>query len=435
MSEKTGTPKSKFPGHVRTPVLLLFVLLLLIMYSCSENPAAPNDDSGTTPSRNARLGLWLAKKDELIKHESAAFDLVMTAWFEPGEAAHIRERHPSAKLLAGLSLNWVSSDPEWQTLLVTVANSGDPGGPLQITDDMFLKVDENNDGILDSRCAFPGWDDPAIYAMDSRHPGWQELILSYYDVAASQPQHDGVIIDMLDAYPFCDGSWSEGIPTPLDPSTWVSGQEHLLSMLREGIPTDKWIIANAGCGFPEESPFPQYLNGYLLENSLGVFCGLGLEEMLASGQRALESTNPPHIVVYAVDTDDTGEIDWPRFRTGLAASLLMGHTYFAFDFGPRDHGGVLDYWFPEYYNAVLGDPIGPYFQENGAFHRNFEKGFVTATVHAPITWSLDIPHIGCHRDVGNRFHGSPRRRRDFSEGRWIINQNCLHQTCLHSVFY
>jgi hypothetical protein len=287
----------------------------------------------------------------------------------------------------------VSSDPEWQTLLLTVANRGNPVGPLQITDDMFLKYDENSDGILDSRCSFPGWDDPAIYAMDPRHPGWQELILSYYDVVASQPQHDGVIIDMLDAYPFCDGSWSQGIPIPLDPSAWVSGQEQLLRMLCESIPEDKWIIANAGCGFPEESPFPQYLNGYLLENSLGVFCGLDLEEMLASGQRALESTKPPHIVVYAVDTDDTGKIDWPRFRTGLVASLLMDHTYFAFDFGPRDHGGVMDYWFPEYYSVVQGDPIAPYSQENGATLRDFEKGFVAAAVHAPITLSLDIPHI------------------------------------------
>ena len=386
----TGEYRSKLPGYVRFLVLLLF---LTLTHGCSESPATPNDDNDPNASRNARLGLWLAKKDELIEHESAAFDLVMTAWFEPVEAAGIRERHPSTKLLAGLSLNWVSSDPEWQTLLVTVANGGNPGGPLQITDDMFLKYDENSDGILDSRCSFPEWDDPAIYAMDPRHPGWQELILSYYDVVANQPQHDGVIIDMLDAYPFCDGSWSGGMPLPLDPSAWVSGQEQLLRMLRGIIPDDKWIIANAGCGFPEESPFPQYLNGYLLENSLGAFCGLDLDEMLASGQRALESTKPPHIIVYAVDTDDTGVIDWPRFRTGLVASLLMDHTYFAYDFGPRDHGGVMDYWFPEYYNTVLGDPIAPYSQKDGSFRRDFEKGFVVAAVHTPITLSLDVPHI------------------------------------------
>jgi len=167
----------------------------------------------------------------------------------------------------------------------------------------------------------------------------------------------------------------------------------LLRLLRDNIPEDKWIIANTGCGFPEDSPFPQYLNGYLLENSLGAFCGLDVDKILASGQRALNTTKTPHIVIYAVDTDDTGEIDMPRFRTGLVASLLMDHTYFAYDFGPRDHGGVIDYWFPEYYSVVLGDPIAPYSQANGAFRRDFEKGFVAAAVHAPITLSLDNPHI------------------------------------------
>ncbi len=164
-------------------------------------------------------------------------------------------------------------------------------------------------------------------------------------------------------------------------------------MLRDSIPEEKWIIANAGCGFPEGSPFPRYLNGYLLENSLGTFCGLDMNKMLASGQRALESTNAPHIVVYAVDTDDTGKVDMQRFRSGLVASLLMDHTYFAYDFGPRDHGGVLDYWFPEYYTVMLGEPIAPYYQENGAYRRDFEKGLIVAAVDEPITLSFDVSHM------------------------------------------
>ena len=100
----------------------------------------------------------------------------------------------------------------------------------------------------------------------------------------------------------------------------------------------------------------------------------------------------PHIVVYAVDTDDSGEIDWPRFRSGLVASLLMDNTYFAFDFGPRGHGGVTDYWFPEYYDVALGAPIAPYSFDNGVYRRDFEKGLVVAAVHAPVALSLDVSH-------------------------------------------
>jgi hypothetical protein len=374
-------------------ILLLFIQILTIMHGCADDPAEPGNDDGLTAGRSPRLGLWLAKKSELIGHESATFDLVMTAWFEPAEAATIQDRHPSAKLLAGLTLNWVSSDPGWQTLLETVANGGDPDGPLQITDDMFLMYDDNDDGILDRRCTFPGWEDPEIYAMDPRHTGWQELILSFYDVVASQSRHDGVIVDMVDAYPFCDGSRSEGVPLPLDSAAWVTGQAQLLCMLRDRIPEHKWIIANAGCDFPEDSPFPQYLNGYLLENALGMQCDLELDELLASGKRALENTNAPHIIVYAADTDNTGEVDWPRFRTGLVASLLTDHSYFAFDFGPRDHGGVTDYWFPKYYDVALGSPIGSYSLDNGVYRRDFENGLIVAVTNAPVALSLDSSHI------------------------------------------
>jgi hypothetical protein len=38
----------------------------------------------------------------------------------------------------------------------------------------------------------------------------------------------------------------------------------------------------------------------------------------------------------------------------------MDNTYFAFDYGPRDHGGVTDWWFEDYYDVDLGEPVGPY---------------------------------------------------------------------------
>jgi hypothetical protein len=371
----------------------LLLALLLLAPGCEKDPVEPNGDDDPATERSPRLALWLAKKGELIGHESAAFDLVMTGWIEPAEAQAMRERHPSAALMAGLTLHWVADDPAWRGLLVTVANGGDPNGPLQITDDMVLMFDDNDDGVLDRRCNLPGWTDPEIFAMDPRHPGWQELILSFYDVVAGQPQHDGVIVDMVDAYPFCDGAWSAGMPVPLDAQAWIAGQAELLRMLRERVPAGKRIIANAGLDFPEGSPFPQYLNGYLLENALGTLFGLELGDMLASAERALASTRPPHTVVFSVDTDDTGNMDWRRFRTGLAASLLMDHTYFAFDFGPRDHGGVRDYWFPDYYDVALGEPLGVYDLRDGIYRRDFENGVVVIAAEAGASVSLGAVHL------------------------------------------
>jgi hypothetical protein len=339
--------------------------------------------------RSPRLALWLAKKDELLAHERAAYDLVMTAWFEPAEAEAIRTRRPSVRLLAGLTHTWVLDDPDWQRFLVTVANGGDPNGPLQITDDMYLMFDDDGDGTLDRRCSPPGW--PNIYAMDPRHPGWRRLILAFYATVAQQPQHDGVIVDMVDANPFCEGAWSAGVPVPLDAATWVSAQEELLGLIRQQVPADKWVFANAGRDFPPGSPFPQHVNGYLLENFLGSW-GASLEEGLASAQRALEATQPPHAVVFAVDTDDTGSVDWARFRTGLVASLLLDNTYFAFDYGSRGHGGVIGWWFPGYYEVVLGAPLGPYTFLAGVYRRDFERGTVVAAPTSTTTVTFTVPH-------------------------------------------
>lgn len=357
-----------FSKRNRVFITLLASLLLGCLF-CSTGPgSSPPSSTGRTP----RLALWLAKKDELIAHQDASYDLVMTGWLTSEEADAITARAPQAKLLAGLTHTWILEDPGWQTLLVTVANNGDPDGPLQITDQMRLKLDNNGDGLLDENCSPPGWDQ--ISAMDPRDPAWRELILAFYQNTAAQPRHDGVIVDMVDAYPFCDGGWSENVPEPITEEEWAVSQAQLLSLIRDNVPEDKWVFANAGADFPPGSPFVQYINGYVLENFLGSW-GADLEQGLASARRALDTTREPHIVVFAVDTEDTGVIDWNKVRAGLAASLLLDNTYFAFDSGPADHGGVMDWWLPEY-DFDLGEPLGPFEEQHGCYQRSFENGTV-----------------------------------------------------------
>lgn len=377
---------------------LMFVVLLAVTLGCGEvstlpTPQAPTqlaEDGIGSVDGTPRLALWLAKKDELIAHQDARYDLVMTGWFEQDEAEVIKSRDPSVKLLAGLSHTWIWDDPRWLGFLIKVANGGDSSGQLQITDDMYLMLDNNGDKTLDRRCPLPGWEN--IYAMDPRQSGWRELILAFYGTVADQPQHDGVIVDMVDAHPFCEGAWSGGVTTPIDPAAWTSAQSELLGLIRDRVPANKWVFANAGHDFPAGSPFPQHLNGYLLENFLGSW-GASLEQGLASAQRALETTESPHLVVFAVDTDDTGENDWPRFRVGLAASLLMDNTYFAFDYGSRDHGGVTDWWFPGYYEIALGNPLGVYSFSGGIYRRDFEQGVVVVTVAGDAQVAFDALYI------------------------------------------
>ena len=402
---------------VRSVMLSGILALLLASLACGQdNPikkASAADPGGNAGMEGGTpgLALWLAKKDELLENPQAKFELVMTAWFEPQEAEAIVSRHPSAKLLGGLSHTWIWDNPAWLSFLLTIANQGNPNGPLQITDDMYLMFDDDGDGSLDRRCSPPGWEE--IYAMDPRSPKWRELILAFYRTTASQTQHDGVIVDMLDAYPFCDGARSLGIPTPLDAREWVSAQEELLALIRENTPSGKWVFANAGHDFGDGSPFPKYLNGYLLENFLGSW-GAGLEEGLRSAQRALETTQSPHIVVFAVDTDDTGKINWNRFRMGLAASLLMDNTYFAFDFGARDHGAVTEWWFPNYYDIALGEPLGPHTVEDGNYRRDFEQGVVVIAQQSAMGLVFETKHMDISTgDVGKEFQVSQGDARIF----------------------
>jgi hypothetical protein len=373
--------------------LLAYIIFLCIIFACTETLPQTNKNEVVhteNPHRSVKLALWLAKKDELIANGDANYDLVMTGWIENAEAEEIRARNPSAKLLAGLTHTYIYNDPALLALLITIAKNGDAAGPNQITEDMYMMFDDDANGTLDRRCSVPGWD--KIHAMDPRHPGWRALVAAFYKTVSDQPQHDGVVIDMVDEYPFCDGAWSSGVPTPIDPPTWVAAQSELLDLIGERVPPEQWIIANAGRDFPAGSPFPQYLNGYVLENFLGEW-GSGLADGLASAKRAIETTKEPHIVVFAVDTDDTGVISWPRFRTGMTASMLLDNTYFAFDFGARDHGGVNDWWFSEFYDVYLGNPLGPYSLDNHVYRRDFERGIILIPADQSTDILLETPHM------------------------------------------
>ena len=96
-----------------------------------------------------------------------------------------------------------------------------------------------------------------------------------------------------------------------------------------------------------------------------------------------------YTVIYAVDTDDTGQQDLSKMRLGLALSLLTDNTWFTYDLGPRDHGQA--WWFDEY-DAELGEPLGRYYQEGEAYYREFEKGVVVAAPYYETTVTLSTQH-------------------------------------------
>jgi hypothetical protein len=90
-----------------------------------------------------------------------------------------------------------------------------------------------------------------------------------------------------------------------------------------------------------------------------------------------------------VDTDDTGVRDMKRMRLGLTLSLLNDNTYFAYDFGPRDHGQA--WWFPEY-DVDMGSPLGTYYKKDNAYWRAFEHGIVISSPYTDTIVVFDEPY-------------------------------------------
>lgn len=330
----------------------------------NETPTEPPEPESDYP----KIACWLAKKEELIE-SGKPYDLVMAGWFTPEEAEQLRENNPDVILLAGLTTTWVWDNPDWMSFLVTVANYG-MDTPVEINENMYLHDAEGE------RCGFgwasEEWNQEEIWAMDPRDPEWFDLITTFYSVVLDQPQNDGIIVDMVvEKQYWCpeisDEEWLEATKDIYDTITALNTQ-------------NKLVIFNAGARLSDIDAYEEYFDGYLMEN----FMGDQLQTTYAEG---LEAANSDYLVIYGVDTDDTGVEDYAKMRLGLTLSLLNDNTYFTYDFGPRDHGQA--WWYPEY-DVELGEPLGDYYESDGAYVREFENGYVVSAPNGA-TLSFDEP--------------------------------------------
>ncbi len=333
----------------------------------SYEPESPEPEVLQQEDEYPKIASWLAKKDEIIASKKP-FSLLMAGWFTPEEAEQIRAQDNDAKLLAGLTTNWIWENEDWMEFMETVASYG-KDEPHKITESMYLKTPTGE------KCAFgwasEEWGHEEIYAMDPRNPEWKSLVVSFYATLLEQPQHDGIIVDMVVEKQY----WC---PDAISDPDWLSATKEIMQEISEKNTEGKLVIFNAGLKYEDIDEYKDYMDGYVLENFLG--------EWGADYETGLAAANSDYIVIYAVDTDDTGEKDLKRMRLGLTLSLLNDNTYFAYDFGPRDHGQA--WWFPEY-DADLGEPLGKYYEKEGAYWRDFENGIVVSSPHKNITVVFD----------------------------------------------
>jgi hypothetical protein len=369
-------------------VIAALTIVIVLISGCTGEPGQQGtggggkaQDSGVLPQDDyPKIASWLSKKDELIKSDKP-FDLVMAGWVTPEEASALKANNPDVKILAGLSLNWVWDNDEWMTFLKTVANYG-KADPIEITEDMYL---HNKNG---ERCKFgwasEEWGDEEIYAMDPRNEKWVELITSFYKNVLDQPQHDGIIVDMvIDKNYWCDS---------ISDREWVESTSVIMQKIRDLNSKDKVFIFNAGGSLSDIDEYSQYMDGYLMENFMG-------SQMRTTFEDGLKAADSDFIVIYGTDTDDSGIKDLNRMRLGLTLSLLNDNTYFTYDFGPRDHGQA--WWFPEY-DVKLGKPLGNYYKKGDAYYREFEKGIVVCSPDADTAISFDGEYTDVSTNVRSR---------------------------------
>ena len=341
LEEETPSVPQDQTGETETPI-----------ETPTETPTEPPEPESDYP----KIACWLAKKEELIE-SGKPYDLVMAGWFTPEEAEQLRETNPDVILLAGLTTTWVWDNPDWMSFLVTVANYG-MDTPVEINEDMYLHDAEGE------RCGFgwasEEWNQEEIWAMDPRDPEWFDLITTFYSVVLDQPQHDGIIVDMVVEKQY----WCPEISD----EEWLEATKDIYDTLAALNTENKLVIFNAGARLSDIDAYEEYFDGYLMEN----FMGDQLQTTYAEG---LEAADSDYLVIYGVDTDDTGVEDYAKMRLGLTLSLLNDNTYFTYDFGPRDHGQA--WWYPEY-NVELGEPLGDYYESDGAYVREFENGYVVS---------------------------------------------------------
>ncbi len=328
----------------------------------SGEPAVSGEEPEETPAAGGasdypKITSWLAKKDELIE-SGKPYDLVMAGWFTPEEAARFRENNPDVLLLAGLTTTWVLDDEGWMSFLLTVANHGRDEA-IEVTEEMYLHDSEGE------RCAFgwasEEWGHGEIYAMDPRNEDWADLVVNFYETVLAQPSHDGIIVDMVVERQY----WGRDAITDEE---WTAATKAIYGRISDLNTDGKLVVFNAGARLSDIDDYSEYFDGYLMEN----FMGCQLKTTFSEG---LEALNGDKTVIFAVDTDDTGVADTKKMRLGLALSLLGDNAYFTYDFGPRDHGQA--WWYPEY-DVDLGEPLGEYYERDGAYWREFENGFVVA---------------------------------------------------------
>ena len=117
------------------------------------------------------------------------------------------------------------------------------------------------------------------------------------------------------------------------------------------------------------------------------------DEGLETVDLVLDKTLEPHILIYTVYSENTvtkQEVDPKNIRLALTLSLLNNNTYLSYDSKMEDIGSVL--WQQEF-SAEIGNPLGLYYEKDGAYWRDFENGVVVSSPNVNVNVVFDVDYV------------------------------------------
>jgi hypothetical protein len=250
---------------------------------------------------------------------------------------------------------------------------------MDVTDDFWLKDTEGE------RCGY-GWT-PEMWAIDISKSENIEIIATFFsNVLQYQPQYDGLFFDVIEEHSRCNS---------ISDSEWVEHTTEFLKSVRDKI-GDKIILTNSGFNYNTNTPYLQYLNGYAMESFLSG--AAEFDEGLSTVDLVQDKTLEPHYLIYTVYSENTvtkESVDIKNMRLALTLSLLNNNTYLSYDNKMEEIGSVL--WQQEF-SAELGEPLGPYYEKDNAYWRDFENGVVVSSPDADVNVSFDVNYTDVTTD-------------------------------------
>jgi len=344
----------------------LVVLITLFLSGCDEQESTDGDQDSTPTTTQIlhefpHISGYVTSGQDLLDVEEAKYDIVYTSDINQNAANQLKNRNPNTIILFQ-SLATYMFDSAVPTIEATTG--------MDITDDFWLK-DTGGE-----RCGY-GWT-PEMWAIDIRESNNIEIMSEFFsNVLIYQPQYDGLFFDVIEEFSRCNS---------MSDSEWVEQTTELLEAIRDKI-GDKIILTNSGFNYDTSTPYLQYLNGYAMESFLSG--AAEFDEGLSTVSLMLEKTVEPHYLIYTVYSENTvtkEQVDIKNMRLALTLSLLNNNTYLSYDNKMEEIGSVL--WQQEF-SADLGEPLGSYYEEDGAYWRDFENGVVISSPDTIVTASFD----------------------------------------------